>query len=556
MRAALDVSWEALGDDERRALARCAVFRGGFDLEAAEAVLGAGEPGPTWAIDHIEALVRHHLVRASGDRYVILDSIAAYAAERLRADPGEQRRAEAAHGEAYAQLGAPAALARARKRADLQLSRAVRNAIPNLSAALDRAVDRGDADTAAGAAMALQLAFGEQGPLSEGLGALERAMALDGPRRLELQIAHARLQGLTGDNAAAAEALGRAMEEAKAAGEIALEATAALQLGRVVTLLEGPGRARAYRERARERAEACGDVHLVCAALIDIGYYTRGATRIALLERALALTQRSGERQLWFSSIRLLGAAECDRGRVQRSQELLEEALAACRRGSDARAEGRIRSTLGNTLARDDPEAAAAHFRGGLAIARRIGDPRQELSCIAGIGQLSYQRGDLEAARRSYQRGLDLSLRLGSRYDETTFRCNLGICLADLGRTAEARATLEAALDLATAHGPESVIGHISLTLSDLTGVGAADRRDILARGEIVARDGLPSLHAKILVRLSQACADLGQNAEAQRWLSAASDRVGELTEEQRRAFDRDVPPDRIDALRTATTER
>ena len=44
LRAVIDWSWQLLTDDERRVLARLSVLRGGFDLDAAAAVAGAGLP--------------------------------------------------------------------------------------------------------------------------------------------------------------------------------------------------------------------------------------------------------------------------------------------------------------------------------------------------------------------------------------------------------------------------------------------------------------------------------------------------------------------------------
>ncbi len=66
LRAAFDASWELLGAPERSVFAQCAVFRGGFTLEVAEAVLvvpaapGGGEP--PGLLDVLDVLQRHSLI--------------------------------------------------------------------------------------------------------------------------------------------------------------------------------------------------------------------------------------------------------------------------------------------------------------------------------------------------------------------------------------------------------------------------------------------------------------------------------------------------------------
>ena len=94
MASVLDWSWELLGDGERQALARLSVMRGGFDLDAAAAVAGAGLP-------LLAGLVDHSLVEVGEDgRYGMHELLRQYAAQRLAADPAEQaevRRRHAAH---------------------------------------------------------------------------------------------------------------------------------------------------------------------------------------------------------------------------------------------------------------------------------------------------------------------------------------------------------------------------------------------------------------------------------------------------------------------------
>ena len=97
LRAVIDWSWQLLTDDERRLLARLSVFRGGFDLDAAE-VAGATLP-------LLAGLVDQSLVAVGEDgRYDMHELLRQYAAERLGADPAEESETRRRHAEHYAAL--------------------------------------------------------------------------------------------------------------------------------------------------------------------------------------------------------------------------------------------------------------------------------------------------------------------------------------------------------------------------------------------------------------------------------------------------------------------
>ncbi|MCA8938403.1 MAG: protein kinase [Planctomycetes bacterium] len=93
LRGAIDWSWNLLQPFEQLALAQCSVFRDGFFLDAAEAVLDLScfHDAP-FEIDVIEALCEKSLIRAQehqelkGEmRYRMLESVREYAAERMMA---------------------------------------------------------------------------------------------------------------------------------------------------------------------------------------------------------------------------------------------------------------------------------------------------------------------------------------------------------------------------------------------------------------------------------------------------------------------------------------
>lgn len=91
LRASIAWSYDLLQPAEQRLLNRLAVFDDGFVLEAAEA-LDPNDDGST--VDTLGRLVEHNLVvfqpGEQGGRYAFLESIRAYAAERLAATPDER----------------------------------------------------------------------------------------------------------------------------------------------------------------------------------------------------------------------------------------------------------------------------------------------------------------------------------------------------------------------------------------------------------------------------------------------------------------------------------
>ncbi len=94
----IDWSWQLLTEGECRALRRLSVLRGGFDLEAAAAVAGAGLP-------LLAGLVDQSLVAAGEDgRYDMHELLRQYAAERLAADPAEEEDTRRRHAAHYAAL--------------------------------------------------------------------------------------------------------------------------------------------------------------------------------------------------------------------------------------------------------------------------------------------------------------------------------------------------------------------------------------------------------------------------------------------------------------------
>ena len=102
LRATIEWSHELLKTEEQQLFARLAVFLGGCTLEAAEEVAEAD-------LDTLQSLVDKSLVRHSGGRYWMLETIREYAGERLRAS-GDLETTERSHAKHFLALAVSANL--------------------------------------------------------------------------------------------------------------------------------------------------------------------------------------------------------------------------------------------------------------------------------------------------------------------------------------------------------------------------------------------------------------------------------------------------------------
>jgi predicted ATPase/class 3 adenylate cyclase len=150
LRAAIDWSYELLGETEQLLLARLSVFAGGFSLDAVEVVTVGGAVETNEVFELLATLVSRSLVIADTDgvetRYRLLETIRQYAQEHLD-DSGDGDRLRAAHG-AYFAVFAELAIPNAVGPDGIEWERRVQREFDNIRAALIWATETGDLDTA------------------------------------------------------------------------------------------------------------------------------------------------------------------------------------------------------------------------------------------------------------------------------------------------------------------------------------------------------------------------------------------------------------------------
>src|ERR1700757_3725936 len=170
LRASVDWSHALLTEPERILFARLAVFLGGFDLAAAEAVAGGGDVERFQVLDLLTLLVDKSLVvaeSASGrTRYRLLETVRQYALEKL-GESGQGDAVRARHRDYYTSIAAmldtpaPTGHERRLEQADPE--------IDNLRAAFAWSRENSDTALASQLASALQPLWFARGRIREGL---------------------------------------------------------------------------------------------------------------------------------------------------------------------------------------------------------------------------------------------------------------------------------------------------------------------------------------------------------------------------------------------------
>ena len=178
LRASVDWSHALLTDPERVLLRRLAVFLGGFDLDAAQAVAGGGEVERYQVLDQLSLLVDKSLVVADDSggrtRYRLLETVRQYALEKL-GESGEADAVRSRHRDHYtslaAVLDAPAGRDYEQRVDQAEIE------IDNLRAAFGWSRENSDIELALTQASSLQPLWTARGRLREGLVWFDAALA-------------------------------------------------------------------------------------------------------------------------------------------------------------------------------------------------------------------------------------------------------------------------------------------------------------------------------------------------------------------------------------------
>ncbi|MFZ3347573.1 ATP-binding protein, partial [Mycobacterium sp.] len=266
LRASVDWSHALLTEPERVLFRRLAVFLGGFDLDAAQAVAGSGDVERYQVLDLLSLLVDKSLVVAENSggrtRYRLLETVRQYALEKL-AESGEADAIRSRHRDHYTGL---AGLLDAPAGSDYeQRIEQAESEIANLRAAFLWSRENSDVELALALASSLQPLWLARGRFREGLAGFDAVLTEDNAQHAEVA-AVVRARALA-DRAVLATLMGAAdsLDQAQEALAIAREVDDPALLARaltacsVIAVFANPALARAYFAEAIGLARALDD---------------------------------------------------------------------------------------------------------------------------------------------------------------------------------------------------------------------------------------------------------------------------------------------------------
>jgi predicted ATPase/DNA-binding SARP family transcriptional activator len=451
LEALIDWSYDLLNPAERDMLERLSVFAGGFDLQSAEAVTGAGSDGPLEVLDQIGALADKSLLQsddAASSRYRLLDTVRDYATAKLLARSGPTAHALcAAHRDHYLELAETAAPHVIGHGQTEWLDR-LELEVDNLRAAISFSLKDPDPTAALRLGRALCYFWLYRQPRAEGAAAL--TAALDRPDAAEptptrgraLAAAAILLTMITGEYDAAAARAQEALEIARALGDSHLQAEA---LHVLALIHESRGHEQAHYELTGEGlalATALDDPHLMALLLMTRGSspYLSPAERARTVGKSLELAHRAGNTALYLGTLNNLSYLELEDGRIGAARARLAEGVRLAEEIGARRGLSLLSCTLGFASYLADADAdARARFHQCLAIAQRSGDHLMVAYAELGQALVVSRSGEPRAAARLHGAADAIHARLGTRFDSLESRLRAADLLrlrATLGGTA------------------------------------------------------------------------------------------------------------------------
>ena len=363
--ATLDWSYRLLHVRERRLLDRLAVFHGGWTLAAAEHVCsGPDDLQRDEVLDSLLRLVSCSLVVAepSADgsiRYRLLESVRAYAQQRLVDAPDQTNERHAAYYLALAEQAEP----ELRAAAQIAWLRRLELEHANLRAALQWLLDHTEVIDGLRLAAALARFWYVRGHLEEGRSWVDRLRVL--PRA-------------PGDEAARAAALAGAGNLAWVMGELSV----------AEDLLQESLHLRLQLDDIRAQAHTYYDLSKIA---IDRGDAT---TARLLVGRALLLWREAAD--TWGTAVALNMQGEIARelDDLDQAYELYQESLVLFASIGDDRGRAIATHNLALVAAgQDDYEGSEALHRAILPLKQSLGDREGMVSTLVNLAHLAAMRG-------------------------------------------------------------------------------------------------------------------------------------------------------------------
>ncbi|MFE6776278.1 BTAD domain-containing putative transcriptional regulator [Streptomyces sp. NPDC057702] len=429
LRSMLDWSWQLLSADERAVLRRLAVHADGCTLPTAEAVCADTELSADRVPDLLARLVDRSLVAREADRFRLLESVAAYGAQRL-AEAGETAAVQARFVRCHVEL-AEREDTRLRGPDQRRCLERLDAQTVNLRRALDLAVAGDDAGHALRLVNAMAWFWYLRGRLTEARRSLQAALATSGDGgRAARATARAWLAGIELRTASAGAAPEWADAGPDPAGDVADPVLRARLRWFVGTGLATHGQPRAGRrlvEASLAGARAARDRWGEAAALVELAGLAP-AQGAPAAELGAALFHEAGDRWGQLRATRALARVAAREGDHARAERLHREGLLVAEELGLWTEVVEALTRLGRAaLSGGHARRAGELYERARAVSAERAYPRGEIRAEIGLGRVARARGDAEAARRHLHRALAKARSREHLSDAVTARAELDL---------------------------------------------------------------------------------------------------------------------------------
>jgi predicted ATPase/class 3 adenylate cyclase len=375
LRATIAWSYDLLVPEERELFTRFAVFAGGATLEAVEDVCAA-------ELDPLASLVDKSLLRRDGDRFWMLETIREYGADQLD-DAGRDDVIER-HGAFYERFAVDAEAALRGPDAHTWLD-LIEHELPNLRAAMARALDRGLGARTLRIATGLGRYWQTRSGATEGRRWLDQAFAaglVDDRACAAGYFWAAFLAFIQGDHIAADEFFAAAARVAQEVGDVFLEAMSLAYLSFVARERGNPAAGRAPREKSQALLRQLADPWERSEVLGPLS----SEPLEGRAEEVLALKREAGDVMTISDSLNNIGWDALISGDVDRAVANLEEAVAIARALDDTYRITLAISNLGlAAVLQERYKEAVEQLRDALLLSIRRGDRRCGAEAVLGL---------------------------------------------------------------------------------------------------------------------------------------------------------------------------
>jgi len=439
LRGLIDWSWDLLEPWEKSALAQVSVFRDGFFMEAAEAVVDLSAwPEAPWTLDVVGSLLDKSLLHRrqflGQPRFEMYVSIQEYAAEKLvQGDeghpPASVQRAQRRHAAWYGRMGAHEYASALdfgnRSQGWAELFCELENLIAGTM--------HGTPETSAQCCLAAVGVVGLKGPVSLGVDLVSRVLERPGvPRHLQvrLEIGHSRCLRLGGRMKEATAAVrSAAQDEDTARVDVPNETR---QSGhKDSTETERPEPEGRLVESDAERGEEKELAILEGDRLVEQGHIQTQQSDYAnaqqSYEAALELFRLHRHRLGEGLALAGLGTVRTQKGRLDEATDHFLLALEIYRELGNRRHQGGVLGNLASLCRLQGRfNESEAHFLSALEIFREEGNRREEGILLGNLGILYDQMGRHEQAMENCRLAIKIHQEVGNKVELAITLGNLG----------------------------------------------------------------------------------------------------------------------------------